>query len=166
MNRTLSNVTEFLWQQVRQNIPKKKKKPVTVAGRFTNLGDVVVPQSHQSTLDLGLKFCFQPNLRPPELLTLARKVAYKTDEKIRPRCLSECVEAISRSRKVQTQDLRPLVKFLVDNQQRVLEADKEGSCVIMPEGMYNKKRLRSSTKELSTGTDFDEKCEEPGSQSV
>lgn len=115
MSRNLNNVVEFLWQQVRPHLPKKTKVAPT-AGRFTTLGDVVIPPDLGNTLGLGPKFCTQPSLRPPELLTLARRVAVRTDEEDRPRCISESLECLLGVRRPQVLHQKPLIDYLIDHQ--------------------------------------------------
>ncbi|KAG0445058.1 hypothetical protein HPB47_000625 [Ixodes persulcatus] len=61
-----------------------------MTGRLTTLGDVSIPSKIGKSLELGPTFCIEPAPRPPELVTLARKVAYKATEAERPRTAREC----------------------------------------------------------------------------
>lgn len=48
MSKIIGDVTMFLWQRVRRNLPKKQKA-ATASGRFTNLGDIQVPPKLKRT---------------------------------------------------------------------------------------------------------------------
>ncbi|KAG0410937.1 hypothetical protein HPB47_011940 [Ixodes persulcatus] len=55
-SRTSMQLTEFLWNQVRPNLPSKKKQRVK-EGTVLVLGDRLVAEQHRQILKLGPKFC-------------------------------------------------------------------------------------------------------------
>ncbi|KAG0433001.1 hypothetical protein HPB47_020328 [Ixodes persulcatus] len=91
MNKRARDATEFLWQRIRPQLPKKKDLMTPSTGGYTTLGDAEIPPQIGKPLELGPKFCFEPVLSPPELVTLAKNVAEKAVEgdrpsDVRPRC--------------------------------------------------------------------------------
>ncbi|XP_040079191.1 uncharacterized protein LOC115318693, partial [Ixodes scapularis] len=140
MSKSAGDATEFLWQSIRPHLPTKKDKVPSQAGKFTILGDITIPPDVGKRLEVGPKFCYEPVLSPPELVTLAKKVAYRTVEEDRPRCISECVDNLQLPQKRgPVGPFRPLVEYMVTNGLRVLLSDKEGHFVVLPDGQYNEK---------------------------
>ncbi|KAH7931542.1 hypothetical protein HPB51_029816 [Rhipicephalus microplus] len=137
---TFTEVTELLWNSVRPTLPTRKKKrlperPVVV------MDDVHIPEEHKRVLQLGPKFCLEPHLRAIDKVALARSVSNKVKEEDKSRCITECVELLPRSegRKKRIVSLDPAIDFFTNNGLRVLLSDKEGSFVVMPEGMFSEK---------------------------
>lgn len=94
---------------------------------YTSLGGIHVPADLEVSA-LGSKFRLQPTLQPPDLLALTRKVAYKVNENVRPRCTYECVDALDGTNihlKHTYDHPRSLIFILVDHNLRVLEADNK-----------------------------------------
>lgn len=74
--KPIEEVAEFLWRRVWPTLAREKRERVTPSvGRFTYLGDANVPAEYAKILELGPKFSLEPKLSPPELVTMARKVA-------------------------------------------------------------------------------------------
>ncbi|KAH7983047.1 hypothetical protein HPB52_008843 [Rhipicephalus sanguineus] len=61
------------------------------------MDDVHIPEEHKKVLQLGRKFCLEPNLRPVDKVALARSVSRKVEEEDKSRCITECVELLPRS---------------------------------------------------------------------
>lgn len=135
-----SLLTEALWNGVRPRLPKKQKK-VTTEGRLLVLGDTTVDDSQQDVLRLGPKYCVEPQLDIVDRLALTRDVARYVPEKERDRCVVECVDVVAKAsmRGKTGLNVRKTAKYLVDNNLRVVEADKEGMLVVLPDTMYLEK---------------------------
>lgn len=61
--------------------------PVTI------LGDVHIFPEHTETLEHGHEFYMESNQSLPELVSLARKVAYRVTEPDRAQCISKCMDS-------------------------------------------------------------------------
>ncbi|KAG0425935.1 hypothetical protein HPB47_026928 [Ixodes persulcatus] len=83
-SRTSIQLTEFLWNQVRPNLPSKKKQRVK-EGTVLVLGDRPVAEQHRQILKLGPKFCFEPALKRVDKLALSRLVSRQVPEEDKPR---------------------------------------------------------------------------------
>ncbi|XP_042149365.1 uncharacterized protein LOC121837684, partial [Ixodes scapularis] len=140
MNKRARDATEFLWQRIRPQLPKKTDLMTPSTRGYTTLGEAEIPPEIGKPLELGPMFCFEPVLSPPELVTLAKNVAEKATEGDRPRCIHECVEVLqSPRRRGQVCPITTLVDFMVDSDLRVMLSDKEGQFVVLPKGMFNEK---------------------------
>ncbi|KAM7283947.1 uncharacterized protein ISCGN_001052, partial [Ixodes scapularis] len=149
MNNTAKDSTEFLWERIRPHLPTKKaNEPVpSTVGLYTTLGEVRMPPDIGKRLGVGPKYCFEPVVSPPELITLAKQIAHRTVETDRPRCISECVDSLHpQQKKKPVGHFKPLVDFMGDNGLRVLLSDKEGQFVVLPENMYNDRASTAITK--------------------
>ncbi|KAG0409998.1 hypothetical protein HPB47_012883 [Ixodes persulcatus] len=82
-SRTSIQLTEFLWNQVRPNLPSKKKQRVK-EGTVLVLGDRPVAEQHRQILKLGPKFCFEPALKRVDKLALSRLVSRQVPEEDKP----------------------------------------------------------------------------------
>ncbi|KAG0443911.1 hypothetical protein HPB47_014392 [Ixodes persulcatus] len=82
-SRTSIQLTEFLWNQVRPNLPSKKKQRVK-EGTVLVLGDRPVAEQHRQILKLGPKFCFEPALKRVDKLALSRLVFRQVPEEDKP----------------------------------------------------------------------------------
>ncbi|KAG0444245.1 hypothetical protein HPB47_014009 [Ixodes persulcatus] len=82
-SRTSIQLTEFLWNQVRPNLPSKKKQRVK-EGTVLVLGDRPVAEQHRQILKLGPKFCFEPALKRVYKLALSRLVSRQVPEEEKP----------------------------------------------------------------------------------
>ncbi|KAH6936738.1 hypothetical protein HPB50_021272 [Hyalomma asiaticum] len=112
------SVTEFLWNTVRPTLPKKKKKAQGPSAKVLSLDDTVLPEVHLKTLGLGPKFCFEPTLGPPDILTVARSVTERVPEEERGSSI------------------------------RCLVTDKEGAFVVLHESTYSEKGMIAVAKNL------------------
>ncbi|XP_040069744.3 uncharacterized protein LOC120842657 [Ixodes scapularis] len=139
-SRTSIQLTEFLWNQVRPNLPSKKKQRVK-EGTVLVLGDRPVAEQHRQILKLGPKFCFEPALKRVDKLALSRLVSRQVPEEDKPRCVAGCVDVLLRSEGLPTRSrsLEPVIDFLATSGLRALVSDKEGFFVIMPEDMFAEK---------------------------
>ncbi|KAG0444188.1 hypothetical protein HPB47_014068 [Ixodes persulcatus] len=139
-SRTSIQLTEFLWNQVRPNLPSKKKQRVK-EGTVLVLGDRPVAEQHRQILKLGPKFCFEPALKRVDKLALSRLVSRQVPEEDKPRCVAGCVDVLLRSEGAPTRSrsLEPVIDFLATSGLRALVSDKEGFFVIMPEDMFAEK---------------------------
>ncbi|KAG0436640.1 hypothetical protein HPB47_017843 [Ixodes persulcatus] len=80
---TSIQLTEFLWNQVRPNLPLKKKQRIK-EGTVLVLGDRPVAEQHRQILKLGPKFCFEPALKRVDKLALSRLVSRQVPEEDKP----------------------------------------------------------------------------------
>ncbi|KAH7946670.1 hypothetical protein HPB52_003194 [Rhipicephalus sanguineus] len=74
-------------------------------------------------------------------VAVVRSIAECVREDQRPRSLVECVKVLEKTRRsgVRPAATRPLVDWLVENEMRMVVADKEGHFVVLPEGLYGNK---------------------------
>lgn len=94
--RTSNEYGEFLCNIVRPTLPTKTKS-ATTEGKLLNLSASPLPESVQSKLRLGPKFGFEPSLNPVEKVVMARTVSGRVEDDLRPRCVVECVNALTRT---------------------------------------------------------------------
>lgn len=143
MSKRAGYTMEFLWQRIRPQLPKKKDQMNPSASRYTTLGGTKVFLEIGKTLERGAKFCFEPVLSPPELLTLVKKVAEEVDEGDRPRCITELVDVLEPSKKQgDVGQITTLVDFMVDQGPRVMLSDKEGLFCCYRRACLTKKQTR------------------------
>ncbi|KAH7976900.1 hypothetical protein HPB52_021477 [Rhipicephalus sanguineus] len=84
---------EWLWDQVRRTLPKKRKNPAAET-KVLNLSNCDVPLKHLKELQKGPKFCVEPSLLPVELVSMSRTVAQRVPEDSRTTCVAECTEVL------------------------------------------------------------------------
>lgn len=133
-------MTAALWDEVRPKLPKKQKKPDS-SGRLLVLGGATVEKRQEDVLKLGPKFCIEPRLDIVDRLTLTRNVARYVPEKEKDRCVVECVDVAAKAsaRTGSKPDVGRTVKYLVEHNLRVVQADKEGMFVVLPDALYLEK---------------------------
>ncbi|KAH8022438.1 hypothetical protein HPB51_024537 [Rhipicephalus microplus] len=128
------------------------------------MDDVHIPEEHRRVLQLGPKFCLEPHLRAIDKVALARSVSNKVKEEDKSRCITECVELLPRSegRKKRVVSLDPAIDFFTTNGLRVLLSDKEGSFVVMPEGMFSEKAGAAVCKNFREVSEKPQEAAKPG----
>ncbi|KAG0434580.1 hypothetical protein HPB47_019004 [Ixodes persulcatus] len=89
-SRTSIQLTEFLWNQVRPNLPSKKKQRAK-EGSVLVLGNRPVAEQHRQIFKLGPKFCFEPALKRVDKLALSRLVSCQVPEQEKLRGLRALV---------------------------------------------------------------------------
>ncbi|KAH6920341.1 hypothetical protein HPB50_028670 [Hyalomma asiaticum] len=94
-HRQASITTEALWNDVRRNLPKKKKTEVP-EGRLLILEGAKVDRRHQEVLKCGPKYCVEPRLSIVDKLALTRDIARSVPENEKERCVVECVYVIAK----------------------------------------------------------------------
>ncbi|KAH6937059.1 hypothetical protein HPB50_025328 [Hyalomma asiaticum] len=148
-------VTEFLWNTVWPSLPKKKKKAQGPSAKVLSLDDTVLPEAHLKTLGLGPKFCFEPNLGPPDILAVARSVTERVTEEERGRCVAEGAGVVNelKERRGGRSKVCSLVVFLTSSSIRCLVADKEGGFVVLHESTYSEKGMIAVAKNLKKVTE-------------
>ncbi|KAH6929282.1 hypothetical protein HPB50_025941 [Hyalomma asiaticum] len=86
-------MTEFIWQHMLAHLraitPWKKPSP---SNPIHTACEVPIPDCVQRVLSLGPKFATQPQLAPPEMLTLVRQVAKRAPEAETDRCVAEGIQ--------------------------------------------------------------------------
>ncbi|XP_077548091.1 uncharacterized protein LOC144160811 [Haemaphysalis longicornis] len=143
--RKANNLTEALWNYARPNLPKKQKK-VGSEGRLLVPGEATVEERQQGVLKLGPKFCVEPRLDIVDRLALTRDVARYVPEKEKDRCLVECVDVVAKA-PVRTRtkpSVSKVASYLVDNNLRVVQSDKEGMLVVLPDALKLNDELRAT----------------------
>ncbi|XP_077548301.1 uncharacterized protein LOC144161514 [Haemaphysalis longicornis] len=140
-------ITEALWNYVRPFLPRKEKK-LAAEGKLLILGDTPVQERHQNVLKVRPKCCVEPSLSAVEQLALTRDIARCVPEKERERCVVECVDAVCNLKK--SHRVKPKVRdvacHLSANGLRVIQSDKEGHFVVLPEDMFQAKALLALDK--------------------
>ncbi|KAH6945467.1 hypothetical protein HPB50_008686 [Hyalomma asiaticum] len=134
-------MTEFIWQHMLAHLraitPWKKPSP---SNPIHTACEVPIPGCVQRVLSLGPKFATQPQLAPPEMLTLVRQVAKRAPEAETDRCVAEGIQVLSQS----TPDRHSLpfhrvVTFFKEHSLALLTADKDGGFAVLPnEGLCSK----------------------------
>ncbi|KAH6923208.1 hypothetical protein HPB50_024871 [Hyalomma asiaticum] len=118
------------------------------SGRILEPG-VPVAENHLEVLKFGPKFCMEPKLKPLDTLGMARNVARMAPEEDRRRCISECVEEITRWNPRSDRaaaKMEPIGRDLRDRNLKLLTADKEGFFVLLTEGQYEEKASAAIAK--------------------
>ncbi|KAH6938276.1 hypothetical protein HPB50_008323 [Hyalomma asiaticum] len=86
-------MTEFIWQHMLAHLraitPWKKPSP---SNPIHTACEVPIPDCVQRVLSLGPKLATQPQLAPPEMLTLVRQVAKRAPEAETDRCVAEGIQ--------------------------------------------------------------------------
>ncbi|KAG0419899.1 hypothetical protein HPB47_003812 [Ixodes persulcatus] len=140
--REVVRVTEFLWERQRAVLPKKLQGQPGVKDNVVLLGDATVPTPVLNILEKGPKFATEPSVRPSELLALVRQVSAKTSEDNRDRCVHECVEGLIKGRDrrpLPRMKLGPVVQLFNESKLKLLQSDKEGGFVVVPEGLFQER---------------------------
>lgn len=148
--RLVSQATEFLWQRVRPGLPRRPRAPAQRQGGLTVLGDVQLPSEVSKILEKGPKYSLEPRLAPHELLAVVRRVSERADADDRDRCVLEGVDCLMRSSRGSYsrggRSLGRVVSFLQENRLNLLQADKEGGFVVLPEGMFGTRSRAAISK--------------------
>ncbi|KAH7955878.1 hypothetical protein HPB52_004852 [Rhipicephalus sanguineus] len=84
-----SIVGMFVWNCVLPTLPRNKKT-VAKPQKVELIENVTVEEWVRRTLELGPKFCFQPQLKAAQALAMGRAVADGVPETEKPRCIAEC----------------------------------------------------------------------------
>ncbi|KAH6942435.1 hypothetical protein HPB50_005498 [Hyalomma asiaticum] len=134
-------MTEFIWQHMLAHLraitPWKKPSP---SNPIHTACEVPIPDCVQRVLSLGPKFATQPQLAPPEMLTLVRQVAKRAPEAETDRCVAEGIQVLSQS----TPDRHSLpfhrvVTFFKERSLALLTADKDGGFAVLPNEVLRSK---------------------------
>ncbi|KAH7956377.1 hypothetical protein HPB52_008709 [Rhipicephalus sanguineus] len=91
--RTTDSLVEFLWNSVRPTLPRKKKCPAP-KNDVVVLGGHTLPDRHRSILELGPKFCFEPQLTVLDKIALSRRISHRVPDQERPSCQKTLVSAL------------------------------------------------------------------------
>ncbi|KAH7968573.1 hypothetical protein HPB52_009808 [Rhipicephalus sanguineus] len=152
--RTRFRGTEFVWNCALPTLPRNKKT-VAKPQNVELIGNVTVEERVRRTLELGPKFCFEPQLKAAEALAMGRAVADRVPEAEKPRCIAECAGVISaacRKSRVQVngyaENTRYLVDYFIERKIRPLVADKEGTFALLPEDVFSEKAEQAVQKHL------------------
>ncbi|XP_072143741.1 uncharacterized protein [Dermacentor andersoni] len=138
--RIAEQATEFLWAHARLSLPKKNKT-TRDQGKVLVLGGQQLPANIESTLRKGPKFACEPELSPPEKVSLSRSISRWVTKDFRPRCVTECVDVIARTvpQSNKSDNLTGVSRFFVKHELRLVTADKEGFFVVVPQELYAQK---------------------------
>ncbi|XP_064469727.1 uncharacterized protein LOC135384457 [Ornithodoros turicata] len=114
------------------------------------MGDVSLPEEVSSVLRKGPKYSLEPVFPTHELLALNRRVAERAQQEDKRRCTAEGVEVLERTvrRPPERGFCRAgkVVELCRSNGLRLLQSDKEGGFVVLPEGVFAEKAGRAVEK--------------------
>ncbi|KAH7933390.1 hypothetical protein HPB49_012139 [Dermacentor silvarum] len=99
-------------------------------------------------LSRGPKYSVEAPITKHELLATAHNIADKVHTEDRERCRQECVEAVRSGyeKKDGTRMMRRIAGYMKDSGHALMLADKEGSSVVMPQGLFGDKALAAVRK--------------------
>lgn len=147
--RLSAHSTEFLWQRARLIFPVKSKGKSVEQNQVTVLGGARLPEDIKDILQKRPKYSYEPTTTRPRLLAMLREVADRSHTQDKERLIRDGVDCIiknvSHSRKIRPLLLK-VTKFLQDNNLTVMQLDKEGGFVVMPNGIFNEKALTAIAK--------------------
>ncbi|KAH7940256.1 hypothetical protein HPB52_022576 [Rhipicephalus sanguineus] len=138
-----------------EKLPRKKKKTVFTRQKVVTEATVTLPEQVTNVLQQGPKFCQEPVLFPVERLAQARRISHRVPEDVRLRCTQECVQVFSSApvRPRNSKGLKPVVDYLTSSHLCLLESDKEGSFVVIPEVSYVDKARAALQKNFVAAPD-------------
>ncbi|KAG0443844.1 hypothetical protein HPB47_014465 [Ixodes persulcatus] len=133
-------MTEFLWRRQLAWLPKKRPTSKKQRG-VTFLGGALLPDELRATLDRGPKFAFEPQLPPPEKLSLVRGLAERALPQDRERCIADGVDAfcLTAGQRPESLKMGAIVDHFKCANLKLLASDKKGGFVVLPhEPVYQK----------------------------
>ncbi|KAM7303133.1 hypothetical protein ISCGN_018641 [Ixodes scapularis] len=148
--QTASRITEVQWLQILATLPKKRECRSPEAQAVHVIGNTDVPDKAQRVLCLGPKFCNQPELSKPELLSMVRSTAARADAENVEGVIRDGVDCLRRSSKgtssIGTEDT---ISALREANLKLLLSDKEGGFAIVPDDIYNQKAAEAITSNFT-----------------
>lgn len=101
-----------------------------------------LPGKCKKILQLGPKFSSEPNLRPPEKISQARKIAQRAPLRDRTTCVAMCVDILTRPEGTEKKNCFALNCSKFCNGVWVKVVD-DGCVIILPEGVLSEKALET-----------------------
>ncbi|KAH7958765.1 hypothetical protein HPB49_004718 [Dermacentor silvarum] len=97
-----------------------------------------LPEHLKRILQLGPKFCHEPASFPTEKLAMARGICRQVPENVRLRCTQECIQVLKSApgRQHDSGKAKQLVDPPTSSNLCLLQSDKEGMFVVVPEEAY------------------------------
>lgn len=146
--RLAGQTTEFLWQRTRLFLTKPPAN-TTSTNEVTTLGGAKIPDHVEKILKKGPKYSFQPRLNAPQLLAMGRSIGDKADDQDRERVIGEAVDCVLKHaprKNSGTAPLKKVVTCLKKDALQVIQADKEGGFVVLPETLMKEKSRHAVVK--------------------
>ncbi|KAG0438082.1 hypothetical protein HPB47_017151 [Ixodes persulcatus] len=114
-------------------LPKKRSTRKKQRG-VTFLGGASLPDELWATLDRGPKFAFEPQLPPPEKLSLVRGFTERALPQDRERCIADGVDALCRTAGHRPKSLKmgAIADHFKCANLKLQASDKEGGFVVLP----------------------------------
>ncbi|KAH7969276.1 hypothetical protein HPB52_016464 [Rhipicephalus sanguineus] len=127
-----------------QGTPKRQVGDVPVI----RLGGTVLPPEVEKVLSRGPKYSVEAPVTKHELLATAHSIADKVHAEERERCRQECVETVQSGYKKKdgTRMMRRIAGYMKESGHALMLADKDGSFVVMPQGLFGDKALAAVKK--------------------
>ncbi|CAN8005973.1 unnamed protein product, partial [Ixodes pacificus] len=148
--QTASRITEVQWLQILATLPKKRECRSPEGQAVHVIGNTDVPDKARRVLCLGPKFCNQPELSKPELLSMVRSTAARADAENVEGVIRDGVDCLRRSSKgissIRTEDT---ISALREANLKLLLSDKEGGFAIVPDDIYNQKAAEAITSNFT-----------------
>ncbi|KAG0423352.1 hypothetical protein HPB47_000868 [Ixodes persulcatus] len=148
--QTASRITEVQWRQILATLPKKRDCRSPEGQAVHVIGNTDVPDKARRVLCLGPKFCNQPELSKPELLSMVRSTAARADVETVEGVIRDGVDCLRRSSKgissIRTEDT---ICALREANLKLLLSDKEGGFAIVPDDIYNQKAAEAITSNFT-----------------
>lgn len=151
--------TDFLWQQIMLKLPSIRKQEETY-NSVTILGGVTIPGNLTRILENGPRPCYEPPSSRCRLLGVIQELSEKVTQRDKERIIgdgAECVCNVSEGT-ILKPPIKRVANFLKDNYLTILELVKEGSFVVMPKGMFERKAIDAVAKNFITHDAKKQKC--------
>ncbi|KAM7301394.1 hypothetical protein ISCGN_016913 [Ixodes scapularis] len=136
--------------QILATLPKKRECCSPEGQAVHVIGNTDVPDKARRVLCLGPKFCNQPELSKPELLSMVRSTAARADAENVEGVIRDGVDCLRRSSKgtssIRTEDT---ISALREANLKLLLSDKEGGFAIVPDDIYNQKAAEAITSNFT-----------------
>ncbi|KAH9367710.1 hypothetical protein HPB48_011358 [Haemaphysalis longicornis] len=153
--RSASFATNFLWQKIFAQIPRKPRA-VPAHQEVHVLDTSEIPPQAQKALSLGPKFCVQPKLDRVELLSVVRTAAARVNAEDVDRCVSEGVDVLrSMPKTKRAVHTKEVVSSLRDADMKLLLSDKEGGFAVMSSETYAQKAREAIAADFRHVSDVD-----------
>ncbi|KAH9367711.1 hypothetical protein HPB48_011357 [Haemaphysalis longicornis] len=153
--RSASFATNFLWQKIFAQIPRKPRA-VPAHQEVHVLDTSEIPPQAQKALSLGPKFCVQPKLDRVELLSVVRTAAARVNAEDVDRCVSEGVDVLrSMPKTKRAVHTKEVVSSLRDADMKLLLSDKEGGFAVMSSETYAQKAREAIAANFRHVSDVD-----------